>query len=84
MLGARPVSKSTKLRPFQVGFQKLGKVSILEGGNQEEINKKVEELINEETIEYAALLDLAFLKRWHRRFENTLKVVSKRPKWFPV
>jgi len=48
----------------------------LEGGNQEEINKKVEELTEEETIEYAALSDLAFLHDWDKRFNKTLLEVS--------
>lgn len=64
-------------------------VSTLETGNIDEINKKAEELSDEETIEYAALSDLAFLNDWHKRFSATLEAVSKIKKdllsgWVPA
>ena len=51
-------------------------VSTLEGGNPEEINKIAEQLSDEETVEYAALSDLAFLSLWHDQFNKTLEAVS--------
>jgi len=48
----------------------------LEGGNPEEINKIAEQLSDEETVEYAALSDLAFLSLWHDQFNKTLEAVS--------
>lgn len=51
-------------------------VTTLGTGNKKELEKKINELDDEVTVEYAALSDLAFINNWHERFLETLEAVT--------